>query len=287
MTNETTKTEIINLRRFLQFYPKIIESQSSLQIKSSLHLALEILNRYPNEVALKKEVLGLLENQSNSTSNLSLISDLANSTKDHSNKPESLRDYFLTLPATQRSAERSKFERINPQQLKKRHSSRAELLGEDIKADKKLDKNEAERLRINKEVQEDLTKKLIDSVERLKEQSKDFSSSLQADAKELLKTSELLDQNQTRIEKDRKAIKVVSGGTWNTTFMVWISLLLFLVIFLSMFLFIKIFSAKRNAWDWSSLFSDNIEHQMHSHSEYIKSPSANENDDASWDDEWF
>jgi Membrane fusion protein Use1 len=286
-----SQIDIINVKRFIKRYPHIISSQHHDQIEANLKIALELIASAPEKqrAALKEEVLSVcspaVKPEEPKRPSITEGEELEiNSTVQLQRKQLlRLKSKVQTSLVTPKESE--------PVTLKRRvsHSQRDELLGVQHDNSRAKDEDDTKHLANNQAVQDELSLKLIESAAKLRDASLSFSASLKKDKDVLANTSSLLDENQTKLNRERERIKAVSGGTWNTTFMVWISLLAVVVVFLSMYIFIRTFGAKRGIASWYS-FADEVgdvevqqaiiedaiihEHEHHHHEE------------GEWDDDW-
>ncbi|KAJ8327720.1 hypothetical protein O5D80_004056 [Batrachochytrium dendrobatidis] len=87
----------------------------------------------------------------------------------------------------------------------------------------------------NRKLQDDLSTDLAFHAEQLKLNSLLFQNKLEMDAKVLEETDEQLGHNLIRLQRERKSIKAFTSKSWGTTFLIWGSIIV--VILLAMFTF--------------------------------------------------
>ena len=96
-------------------------------------------------------------------------------------------------------------------------------------------------------LQQQLTQELSQKAEILKENTLMFHRILEKD-KEILQDAEReLDQNVSKLEKQRKKLGLLSNSSWTTTLFIWISIIVVILTFIFTFLFMRFFKKKSEA----------------------------------------
>jgi hypothetical protein len=283
-------SDSINVRRFINIASRKLEPS---KLAPNCALALQMLATLPDDPALTLELTRLI--QSTARTHTKVKSPHVGQTEITSdNSPleiESFRDYLIKLPTINRSSSQTSVTITNTTNADTQKSlnnltAREQLLGKPQLSHTNQDENEAELLRKDKKVQEELTAKLIEQVVRLRGTSIELKDSIEMDKDILLDNSMMMDQNQISIDKERKRIQQVSSGSWNTTFMIWGSLLGVLVVFLAMFMYIRMFGSKRVLGFLSTKLNDEFSELHNEDLGYIPTATNTPEYIEAWDEDW-
>jgi hypothetical protein len=186
---------------------------------------------YSNKYKERLEILSFYLSKQN-YSNITHSSRLEN-IPTVANAPENIRSCILNFKTTFQSRKQQENQSQSVESLKNTNyaQERRELL--------KTETDENEML-----LQEQLASELASRSELLKSNTLQFRNLLKKDALVLEEAEQDLDVNLTRLQKQGNRIQTLTSSTWNTTWLIWLSVIIVMIAFIFTFIFMRFVKKK-------------------------------------------